>query len=155
MTTLDLSDYDAAVQEALSAPIVPEPFFACLLAVIIIAWVVGIVLVGASVNMNKQDDSQRFEHLGSFCVVVAMLAAVSLLLFGLLMREAKTPSFADYVENAYGLNSTDLPASKPYDGSLPVVWERDGEVHSGTLNLLDNKVSIKETNGDYLEVKDS
>lgn len=154
MTTLDLSGYDAAVQEALSAPIVPEPFFACLIAVIIIAWVVGIVLVGASANMNKLDDSRRFDHLGGFFIFVATLSTVSLFLFGLLMRAAKTPSFADYVENAYGLNSTDLPDSKPYGGSLPVVWERDGEVHSGTLNLLDNKVSIKETNGDYLEVVD-
>lgn len=66
MTTLDLSDYDAAVQEALSAPIVPEPFFACLIAAIIIAWAVGIVLVGASANMNKLDDSRRFDHLGGF-----------------------------------------------------------------------------------------
>ena len=154
MTTLDLSGYDASVQEALSAPIVPEPFFVCLIAAIIIAWVVGIVLVGASANMNKQDDSRRFEHLGDFFIFVAMLATVILFLLGLLMREAKTPSFADYVENAYGLNSTDLPDSKPYDGSLPVVWERSGEVHSGTLNLLGNKVSIKETNGDYLEVVD-
>lgn len=154
MTTLDLSDYDAAVQEALSAPIVPEPFFVCLIAVIIIAWAAGIVLVGASANMNKQDDSQRFEHLGNFCVVVAIVSTVSLVLCSELMRAAKTPSFADYVENAYGLNSTDLPASKPDDGSLPVVWERSGEVHSGTLNLLDNKVSIKETNGDYLKVAD-
>ena len=154
MTTLDLSDYDAAVQEALSAPIVPKPFFACLIAAIIIAWAAGIVLVGASANMNKQDDSQRFEHLGDFFIFVATLSTVILFLLGPLMREAKTPSFADYVENAYGLNSTDLPDSKPYDGSLPVVWERDGEVHSGTLNLLDNKLSIKETNGDYLEVVD-
>ena len=29
-----------------------------------------------------------------------------------------------------------------------MVWEKDGEIHSGTLNLLDNKVSIKETGGD-------
>lgn len=153
MTTLDLSDYDASVQEALSAPIVPEPFFACLIAVIIIAWTAGFILIGRSANTDKQDDSQRFEHLGNFCVVVAIVSTVSLILCGPLMREAKTPSFADYVENAYGLNSTDLPASKPYDGSLPVVWEQDDEVHSGTLNLLDNKLSIKETNGDYLEVR--
>lgn len=153
MTALDLSGYDADVQEALSAPIVPKPFFVCLIAAIIIAWAVGIVLVGASANMNKQDDSRRFDHLGGFFIFIAMLATVILFPLGLLMREAKTPSFADYVENAYGLNSTDLPASKPDDGSLPVVWERDGEVHSGTLNLLDNKVSIKETNGDYLEVR--
>lgn len=153
MTTLDLSGYDADVQEALSAPIVPKPFFACLIAAIIIAWVVGFILIGCSANTDKQDDFQRFEHLGNFCVVVAVVSTVSLFLCGLLMREAKTPSFADYVENAYGLNSTDLPASKPYGGSLPVVWERDGEIHSGTLNLLDNKVSIKETNGDYLEVR--
>ena len=154
MTTLDLSGYDADVQEALSAPIVPKPFFACLIAAIIIALVVGFILIGCSATTDKQDDSQRFEHLGNFCVVVAVVSTVSLFLCGLLMREAKTPSFADYVENAYGLNSTDLPDSKPDDGSLPVVWERDGEVHSGTLNLLDNKVSIKETNGDYLEVVD-
>lgn len=154
MTTLDLSGYDADVQEALSAPIVPEPFFACLIAAIIIALVVGFILIGCSAITDKQDDSQRFEHLGSFCVVVAVVSTVSLFLCGLLMREAKTPSFADYVENAYGLNSTDLPDSKPYGGSLPVVWEQDCEVHSGTLNLLDNKVSIKETNGDYLEVVD-
>ena len=154
MTTLDLSGYDADVQEALSAPIVPKPFFACLIAAIIIALVVGFILIGCSANTDKQDDSRRFEHLGNFCVVVAVVSTVILFLLGLLMREAKTPSFADYVENAYGLNSTDLPASKPYDGSLPVVWEQDGEVHSGTLNLLDNKVSIKETNGDYLEVVD-
>jgi len=153
MTTLDLSGYDAAVQEALSAPIVSKPFFACLIAAIIIAWVVGFILIGRSAITDKQDDSQRFEHLGNFCVVVAVVSTVILFLCGLLMREAKTPSFADYVENAYGLNSTDLPDSKPYGGSLPVVWERDGEIHSGTLNLLDNKVSIKETNGDYLEVR--
>lgn len=153
MTTLDLSGYDAAVQEALSAPIVPKPFFACLIAAIIIAWVVGFILIGCSAITDKQDDSQRFEHLGNFCVVVAVVSTVSLFLCGLLMRAAKTPSFADYVENAYGLNSTDLPDSKPYGGSLPVVWERGGEIHSGTLNLLDNKVSIKETNGDYLEVR--
>lgn len=154
MTTLDLSGYDTAVQEALSAPIVPKPFFACLIAVIIIAWVVGFILIGCSAITDKQDDFQRFDHLGGFFIFVATLSTVSLFLFGLLMRAAKTPSFADYVENAYGLNSTDLPDSKPYGGSLPVVWERDGEVHSGTLNLLDNKVSIKETNGDYLEVVD-
>ena len=153
MTTLDLSGYDAAVQEALSAPIVPKPFFACLIAAIIIALVVGFILIGRSAITDKQDDSQRFEHLGNFCVVVAVVSTVILFLLGLLMRAAKTPSFADYVENAYGLNSTDLPDSKPYGGSLPVVWERGGEIHSGTLNLLDNKVSIKETNGDYLEVR--
>lgn len=33
-----------------------------------------------------------------------------------------------------------------------MVWEKNGEIHSGTLNLLDNKVSIKETGGDYLKV---
>lgn len=154
MTTLDLSDYDAAVQEALSAPIVPKPFFACLIAVIIIAWAAGFILIGRSAITDKQDDSRRFEHLGNFCVVVAIVSTVSLGLCSALMREDKTPSFADYIENAYGLNSTDLPDSNPGNGSLPVVWEQDGEIHSGTLNLLDNKVSIKETNGDYLEVVD-
>lgn len=154
MTTLDLSGYDAAVQEALSAPIVPKPFFACLIAAIIIAWAAGFILIGRSAITDKQDDSRRFEHLGNFCVVVAIVSTVSLVLCSELMRAAKTPSFANYVENAYGLNSSDLPDTKPREGTLPVVWEQDDEIHSGALNLLDNKVSIKETNGDYLEVVD-
>ena len=60
--------------------------------------------------------------------------------------------FSNYVNEAYGFESSSLPDSKPEDGSLSMVWEKDGEIHSGTLNLLDNKVSIKETVGDYLKV---
>ena len=63
-----------------------------------------------------------------------------------------TPSFSDYVNKAYGFESSSLPDSKPEDGSLSMVWEKNGEIHSGTLNLLDNKASIKETGGDYLKV---
>lgn len=53
---------------------------------------------------------------------------------------------------AYGFESSNLPDGKPEDGCLSVTWEKDGEIHSGTLNLLDNKISIKEIGGDYLEV---
>ena len=63
-----------------------------------------------------------------------------------------TPSFSDYVNKAYGFESSNLPDGKPEDGCLSVTWEKDGEIHSGTLNLLDNKISIKEFGGDYLEV---
>lgn len=63
-----------------------------------------------------------------------------------------TPSFSDYVNKAYGFESSSLPDSKPEDRSLSMVWEKNGEIHSGTLNLLDNKASIKETGGDYLKV---
>ena len=51
-----------------------------------------------------------------------------------------------------GFESSNLPDGKPEDGCLSVTWEKDGEIHSGTLNLLDNKISIKEFGGDYLEV---
>lgn len=73
-------------------------------------------------------------------------------LLALFTPKPDTPSFASYVENAYGFSSSSLPDRKPEDGSLSVTWKQDGEIHSGTLSLLDNEVSIKETGGEYLEV---
>lgn len=61
--------------------------------------------------------------------------------------------FSDYVNEAYGFSSSSLPDDKPKDGSLPITWKKNGVIHSGTLNLLGDEVSIKETNGDYLEVE--
>ena len=63
-------------------------------------------------------------------------------------RIRDTPPHLSY----YGFESSNLPDDKPCDGSLPVTWKKNGEIHSGTLNLLDNEISIKETDGGYLEV---
>ena len=83
--------------------------------------------------------------------IVAMILGVVLCLITTVLPD-NTPSFSDYVNEAYGFESSNLPDDKPCDGSLPVTWKKNGEIHSGTLNLLDNEISIKETNGDYLEV---
>lgn len=85
--------------------------------------------------------------------ITGMVLGGFLMAFCFLFGDVHNPVvFSDYVNEAYGFESSSLPDSKPEDGSLLMVWEKNGEIHSGTLNLLDNKVSIKETGGDYLKV---
>ena len=67
---------------------------------------------------------------------------------------ANTPAFGDYVSESYAVDFEGLPDTKPDDGSIPVVWKENEVVHSGTANIMDGKLSIKETNGDYLGVAD-
>lgn len=136
MTVLDLSGYDALLD---SAPTWDWGY---------IGWplmMAGIILFGASVTDCVDD--MLLAGVGAFCMIIVGL----FLTFGL--PHPDTPSFASYVGEAYGFSSSSLPDDKPKDGSLPVTWKKDGEIHSGTLSLLDDEVSIKETNGDYLEVE--
>lgn len=85
--------------------------------------------------------------------ITGMVLGGFLMAFCFLFGDVHNPVvFSDYVNKAYGFESSNLPDGKPEDGCLSVTWEKDGEIHSGTLNLLDNKISIKEIGGDYLEV---
>lgn len=81
-----------------------------------------------------------------------MVLGGALLAVVFILSSPSEHTFSNYVNEAYGFESSSLPDSKPEDGSLSMVWKKNGEIHSGTLNLLDNKVSIKETGGDYLKV---
>lgn len=149
MTTLDLSGYDAFPGSSL-------PLW------LLVGVPLGLTIIGmlgmleGFVFLSRNRPGSRSYRIWKRIMIGgigAMFLGVILSLVSTVAHD-NTPSFSDYVNKAYRFESSNLPASKPDDGSLPVVWEQDGEVHSGTLNLLDNKVSIKETNGDYLEVAD-
>lgn len=84
--------------------------------------------------------------------ICGMVLGGALLAVVFILSSPSEHTFSNYVNEAYGFESSSLPDSKPEDGSLSMVWKKNGEIHSGTLNLLDNKVSIKETGGDYLKV---
>lgn len=152
MTVLDLSGYDATAQEA-AGNFSSDPLFVCAIVFISVAWVMGFILIGVSVIEDKENNSPWMSHLGGLFVFASTVVFCGLFLYGTMREAWATPSFASYVENAYGFSSSSLPRCKPGDGSLSVTWKQDGEIHSGTLNLLDNEVSIKETGGEYLEVK--
>lgn len=149
MTTLDLSGYDAFPGSSL-------PLW-LLVGVPLGLTIIGMVgMLEGFVFLSRNRPGSRSYRIWKRIMIGgigAMFLGVILSLVSTVAHD-NTPSFSDYVNKAYRFESSNLPASKPDDGSLPVVWERGGEIHSGTLNLLDNKVSIKETNGDYLEVAD-
>ena len=136
MTVLDLSGYDALLGTSSSWGWSHEAGVP-----IVIVGVVGLLLVFF-------DDYRETISMGVFGMLGIMVFGVVLIL-----SNPKIPAFSDYVNEAYGFSSSSLPDRKPEDGSLPITWKKDGEIHSGTLNLLDNEVSIKETDGGYLEVQ--
>lgn len=144
MTVLDVSGYDALVD---SAP--PLDW------VLILGAVGGVVALTAGLALCFYDEkdhhlltARAWERIlfGDIGVIILVC------LLALIAPKPDTPSFASYVENAYGFSSSSLSDRKPEDGSLLVTWKKGDEIHSGTLSLLDNELSIKETGGDYLEV---
>lgn len=140
MTVLDLTEYMQA-----AAPL--GPLCWPLLAVAVF----GIIMGAGALFIIFSDGSRRTFGFLFEGLIVAFLIILAGAVY-LLLNPA--PSFAAYVNDAYGLKSSNLPYNMPSDGSMCIVWEKDGEIHSGTLNLLDGKLSIKEANGDYLEVTD-
>lgn len=154
MTTLDMEPYLRALGDVQKATSAAMMFAFSIVMIGALVYVFSRVLV--TMRGTKEHSTGKVDVLVilSVWVAVATFVAVDTCPKAVQRMTTTWPSFAEYVESAYGLNSTDLPMSNPGNGSLPVVWERGGEIHSGTLNLLDNKVSIKETNSDYLEVAD-
>lgn len=154
MTTLDLEPYLHAAGDEWDAT--------CALGMLVCLFVIIVFSVGISARTLLTVRGTKGHDKDKACTLIILVVGLGLTVPGAVSLYPKAvqrvtttwPSFAEYVESSYGLDSTDLPMSSPGKGSLPVVWEQDGEIHSGTLNLLDNKVSIKETNGDYLEVVD-
>ena len=150
MTTLDMEPYLHAAGDAQKATSAAMMFAFSIVMIVALVYMFSRVLV--TMRGTKEHSTDKVGVLVTLSIWVAVATFIAV---DTCPKAVPTwPSFAEYVESAYGLDSTDLPMSNPGNGSLPVVWEQDGEVHSGMLNLLDNKVSIKETNGDYLEVVD-
>jgi len=143
MTVLDLSGYNS-----LGAQFDPTN------ATDLVALLGGVLAIGGViilfVGLITVSDKAKMLVNGGFAGIV--LGGV-LMGFCSLFGNAAPVGFSDYVNEAYGFSSSSLPYDKPEDGSLPITWKKDNEIHSGTLNLLDNEVSIKETNGEYLEVE--
>lgn len=146
-TVLDLSGYDAFPGSSL-------PLW-LLVGVPLGLVVIGMLgmLEGFVFLSRNRPGSRSYRILKRIMIggIGAMFLGVILSLVSTVAHD-NTPSFSDYVNKAYGFESSNLPDGKPEDGCLSVTWEKDGEIHSGTLNLLDNKISIKEIGGDYLEV---
>lgn len=149
MNVLDLSGYDALVDSTPSSDWVGVVILILGMAGGVVALTAGLALCFYNEKDHHLLTAQAWERI-LFGVIVAIILGYLLALF---TPKPDTPSFASYVEDAYGFSSSSLPNAKPKDGSLPVTWKQDGEIHSGTLNLLDNELSIKETGGDYLEVE--
>lgn len=144
-TVLDLSGYDALPSD-------PRGSVDIAAAILVVIGMLG-MLEGFVFLSRERPGSRSYRKWKRIMIgsIVAMILGVVLCLITTVLPD-NTPSFSDYVNEAYGFESSNLPDDKPCDGSLPVTWKKNGEIHSGTLNLLDNEISIKETNGDYLEV---
>lgn len=143
MTVLDLSGYNS-----LGAQFDPTN------ATDLVALLGGVLAIGGViilfVGLITVSDKAKMLVNGGFAGIVL---GGFLMGFCFLFGDAAPVGFSDYVNEAYGFESSSLPDHKPKDGSLPVTWKKDGEIHSGTLNLLDNELSIKEAGGEYLEVE--
>ena len=152
-TVLDLSGYDALLGSIHVSPWDWVKPAAGLLAII---GALGITLAFCGYFFNTAKiNPQLYRNRKRIMVSgfgAALLGVVLLLVGYAISPEYDMPTFSEYVNEAYGFESSNLPDDKPCDGSLPVTWKKNGEIHSGTLNLLDNEISIKETDGGYLEV---
>lgn len=149
MTVLDLSGYDALLG--------PSPPQWLVLAGIALAVIGVIVALCLAFHLDDAEDNPLLYRtkMGIFigAMVAVGLGVILMAIVVVMFPKSDMPAFSEYVNEAYGFESSDLPDHKPEDGSLPVTWKKDDEIHSGTLSLLDNEISIKETNGDYLEVQ--
>lgn len=134
-TVLDLSGYDAA--SGLDLCVLPGGILS----------ISGVILFFFGVISCVKKSKEIIE-----AGIYGMVVGVVLLAVAVIPSSSNDHAFSDYVNASYGFETSSVPGVKPKDGSLPVTWEKGGEIHSGTLNLLDNKVSIKETDGGYLEV---
>lgn len=148
MTTLDLEDYDQLVQDTVGEWETLKYISAILLIVFALG---GIASFIAAACVKRERTSDVLFKVGAFALFISALYLGA----GFALSEhvyANTPSFGDYVSESYAVEFKGLPDDKPDNGSIPVVWKEGESVHSGTVNIMDGKLSIKETNGDYLEV---
>ena len=168
MTTLDLNGYDSLVYRSR----IKEPVGVRMVAVgigliFIIIWLAltvfltdgffkyiypfGIGTIHVSVALKT-----IVLAIGATILTAALVLIVSGFLVDYFLNGSKenehSPSFREYVDKAYGIRFSGLPDDKPCDGSIRVVWKKNGHVHSGIVNIMDNELSIKELAGDYLEV---
>ena len=143
MTVLDLSGYNS-----LGAQFDPTN------ATDLVTLLGGVLAIGGVIilfiGLITVSDKAKMLVNGGFAGIVL---GGFLMGFCFLFGNAAPVGFSDYVNEAYGFESSSLPDHKPEDGSLPITWKKDNEIHSGTLSLLGDEVSIKETNGEYLEVE--
>lgn len=149
-TVLDLSGYDALPSSSLPQWLTLAGGVAGIIGAVAICTTYGIYAFNTSkINPRLYRNRKRIIVVG----VVATVLCVGIMIISMIVpSNPDMLTFSEYVNGAYGFESSNLPDDKPCDGSLPVTWKKNGEIHSGTLNLLDNEISIKETDGDYLEV---
>lgn len=150
MSMLDLNGYDQLVRETVGEWETLKHISAILLIVFALGGVASFI---AAARINRERTSTILFKVGEFAFFISALYLGA----GFMLSEyvyANTPAFGDYVSESYAVDFEGLPDTKPDDGSIPVVWKENEVVHSGTANIMDGKLSIKETNGDYLEVTD-